>query len=360
MLMKDKLVTLAIHTIDRALQLQEKLEKEGIPAFIKKIRSVSSGVRVRVREADLTTAMALVEKMKHSEVPLSTRKPFILVPMDFSEHAIHAGSLAFYLAKNLAADIVFLHIQSAVDTASFAVLLPVSEERGRTGQAQQQQVNNGINDTTARYNTLIHSGVLPDIAFSFQTKIGIPEDEIMSFSQFHQPLLLVMSTRSKSKKEEELIGSVAAEVIERSKIPVFVVPENTDLQAIKSIKHIAYTTNFEKKDLIAFERMMYFVQQLQFKVTFIHVSKDEIDNQEERLAEVETYFDTYYPHLKVDFAIINSEKSMLRDLDTYAKAHQIDVIAIRNYKRGMLLRLFAPSLARKLVYQAQHPLIVFY
>lgn len=66
--MKDKLVTLAIHTIEQALQLQHRLEKEGIPSFIKKIRSISTGVRVRVREVDLQKAIYLVEKSNQPQM----------------------------------------------------------------------------------------------------------------------------------------------------------------------------------------------------------------------------------------------------------------------------------------------------
>ncbi len=55
-----------------------------------------------------------------------------------------------------------------------------------------------------------------------------------------------------------------------------------------------------------------------------------------------------------------SEKSTLKELENYIRDQKIDILAIRNHKRGMFVRLFAPSLARKLVYQAKNPMIVFY
>ena len=55
---------------------------------------------------------------------------------------------------------------------------------------------------------------MPDISFSFITRSGIPEDEILDYSNETNPLLIVMGTRGKSKKEKDLIGSVTAEVIE--------------------------------------------------------------------------------------------------------------------------------------------------
>jgi nucleotide-binding universal stress UspA family protein len=360
--MKDKFVTLAIHTIEQALHLQNKLEKEGIPSFIKKIRSFSTGVRVRVKEVDLQRAIHLVEQMKYSSKERTySNKPFILVPMDFSEYAIHAGKLAFYLANNLNASIIFIHTETHVSTASFPVLLSSSEQKERIVTSKIKEREEAIIDLKSRFNDLINNNIIPNVDFSFELKTGIPEEEILAFSIQHTPLLVVMGTRSKDKKDQELIGSVTAEVIERSKVPVFVVPHHTTLQSIKEIKHIGYATNFDRKELVAFEKMMYFVQQLQFKVSFIHVvEKEEATLNENKMEELHAYFASAYPQLQIQFATVTSEKTLVKELDSYMNEQQIDILAIRNHKRGMLMRLFAPSAARKLVYQAKHPLIVFY
>ncbi len=355
--MKEKLVTLAIHTIERAMQLQNKLEKEGIPAFIKKIRHVSTGVRVRVREIDLPKALAIVEKNKNYS-PLSHKKNnLILVPTDFSDYAFHAGKMAFYLAHDLSAEVVFLYVNQITDVTTFPVLLP-SDKKERQEQ-NKQSINNKINRLMSDYQYLIDNQNIPDVVFSFETKHGIPEDEIINFCYDKQPILLVMGTRSKQTKDNDLIGSITAEVVEKSIIPVFVIPQNTHLNTIKSIKHIVYATNFDKKDLVSFEKLMYFVHNLQFKVTFIHSSTDEIIDYKQKMNDISQYFDNQYPHLILDFSLINSDKSILRDIETFAQHNLVDIIAVRHIKRGMFHRLFTTSLSKKLVYQAKFPLIIF-
>ena len=359
--MKDKLVTLAIHTIEQALQLQHRLEKEGIPSFIKKIRSISTGVRVRVREVDLQKAIYLVERIKStSNEHIEFKSPFILVPIDFSEHAIHAAKLAFYLAENLHSSIVFLHVETFVNVATFPTLLSSADEKSRLVTKKIKERNEAIIDVENRFKSLIANQLIPNIHFNFELKNGIPEEEIISFAMLYKPLLIVMGTRSKANKEQELIGSVTAEVIERSLVPVFVLPQHTHLQTIQQIKHIGFATNFDKKELVAFEKLMYFVQKLQFKVSFIHVDDKEDIQNKNKLDELKSYFLTVYPHLQLQFSMLISEKSTLKELENYIRDQKIDILAIRNHKRRMFVRLFAPSLARKLVYQAKNPMIVFY
>ena len=63
--MEDKLVTLAIHSYDRAIILKSMLESEDIEAFIQNVNILipqsSEGVRVRIKESDLSKALKIVE-----------------------------------------------------------------------------------------------------------------------------------------------------------------------------------------------------------------------------------------------------------------------------------------------------------
>ena len=55
--MEDKLVTLAIHTFEKAQMLKMILESEGIEVYIHNVNQIqpviSAGVRVRIKESDL-------------------------------------------------------------------------------------------------------------------------------------------------------------------------------------------------------------------------------------------------------------------------------------------------------------------
>ena len=63
--MEDKLVTLAIHTFEKAQILKTILETEGIEVYIHNVNQiqpvVSAGVRVRIKESDLPHALRIIE-----------------------------------------------------------------------------------------------------------------------------------------------------------------------------------------------------------------------------------------------------------------------------------------------------------
>ena len=62
----SKLVTLAIHTFEKAQILKSMLENAGIPVVLTNVNqlipSVSAGVRVKINQADLVRALDIIEE----------------------------------------------------------------------------------------------------------------------------------------------------------------------------------------------------------------------------------------------------------------------------------------------------------
>ena len=117
----DNLVTLAIHTFEKAQILKTRLESEGIETVINNVNlvqpNVSAGVRVRIKESDLPKALSIVEKMNlgskedYAQIDgaVQTAKRVILVPIDFSDYSIKACDTAFFMANRLGAEIVVMN-----------------------------------------------------------------------------------------------------------------------------------------------------------------------------------------------------------------------------------------------------------
>ena len=62
-------------------------------------------------------------------------------------------------------------------------------------------------------------------------------------------MLIVMGTRGKSQKELDLIGSVTAEVLDSTKLPVFAVPESVPFIRDEKIDILTMTTR--KRNIFA-------------------------------------------------------------------------------------------------------------
>ena len=160
-----------------------------------------------------------------------------------------------------------------------------------------------------------------------------------------------MGTRGKSQKDIDLIGSVTAEIIDRSRTAVLAIPENTPFKEFNEVKRIAFLTNFDQRDLIAFEASFH------FSVSLIHLAESKDTWNEIKLAGIKDYFQKQYPGLEIHYDVVMND-NLLKGLDQYIKDNQIDIITLTSYKRNIFARLFNPSIARKMIFHSDTPLLV--
>lgn len=370
--MEEKLVTLAILTYSKAQILKTVLENEGIDAYIHNVNQiqpvVSSGVRLRIKESDLPPALKIIESStwlseniigEKEEERKESRSNIILIPVDFSNYSMKASELGFKLAKLYKAEIVFLHAYfTPIYTASlpygdvFNYQIP-DDENVRT---VLQKVNAEIAKLSETIKKKIESGEFPDVKFTCILREGIPEDEIIRFAK-DKARLILMGTRGKNQKDIDLIGSVTAEVIDRSKIPVLAIPENASIHNLSQKKKFAFLTNFDQRDLITFDTFIKSLKLFDFEISLIHLSNVKDAWDEVKLAGIKEYFQKQYPEQKIKYDVIMDD-DLLNNLDEYLKEQNIDIITLPSYKRNIFSRLFNPSIAKKMIFHSDIPLLV--
>lgn len=372
--MEDKLVTLAILTYNKAQILKNVLENEGIETYIHNVNQiqpiVSSGVRVRIKESDLPRALKITESavwLSESVVADKTPKVVddakkILIPVDFSNYSLKACELGFNLAKSDESEVILLHVYF---TPIYASSLPYGDifnyQLGDEESVKNvlQKVHSELNNLSDKIKEKILSGEFPNVKFTCVLREGIPEEEILKYSKEQRPKIIVMGTRGKNQKDIDLIGSVTAEVIDRSRSSVLAIPENTPFKQFTDVKKIAFLTNFDQRDLIAFESFFNHWKSFNFSVSLVHVtdSKDKNKWSEIKLAGIKEYFHKQYPGLEIHYDIVLTD-NMLKGLDHYIGENQIDIITLTSYKRNIFARLFNPSIARKMIFHTDTPLLV--
>ena len=375
--MEDKLVTLAILTYTKAQILKNVLENEGIETYIHNVNQiqpvVSSGARLRIKESDLPRALKITEssvwlaesivgeKTPKVEDDNDSRK--ILIPVDFSNYSIKACEFGFNFAKAYGAEVLLLHVYF---TPIYASSLPygdvfnyqISDEE--TVKTILQKVHSDLNALADKIKEKIASGEFPDVKYTCVLREGIPEEEILRYSKEQRPRIIIMGTRGKSQKDIDLIGSVTAEVIERSRTAVLAIPENTPFKQFSEAKRIAFITNFDQRDLIAFEAFFNTWKSFHFSVSLIHLTdaKEVKDTWNEiKLAGIKEYFQKQYPELEIHYDVVKND-DFLKSFDEYIKTNKIDIITLTSYKRNIFARLFNPSIARKMIFHSDTPLLV--
>ena len=111
-----KLVTLAIHSLEKAQALQQELAANGIESIIQHVGDsiVTRNVRVRIKESDLDRATEVVEEINQSQavedaLRKENNKGELLVPIDFSNYNLRTCEVAFNLAQTYGTNVVLFH-----------------------------------------------------------------------------------------------------------------------------------------------------------------------------------------------------------------------------------------------------------
>lgn len=372
--MEDKLVTLAILTYTKAQILKNVLENEGIETYIHNVNQiqpvVSSGVRVRIKESDLPHALKITESSVWLSEEVVGGKPpkvenisnKVIIPVDFSTYSMKACEFGFNFAQNIGAEVILLHVYF---TPIYATSLPYGDvfnyQLGDEENVKSilQKVHYDLNILSNKVKEKVTSGELPNVKYTCVLREGIPEEEILRYVKEYHPRIIIMGTRGKNQNDIDLIGSVTAEVIERSRVPVLAIPENTPFKQFAEVKRIAFITNFDQRDLIAFDSLINSLKPFHFSVSLIHLADIKDTWNEIKLGGIKEYFQKQYSQLEIHYDIVKND-DFLNSLDKYIKANNIDIITITSYKRNIFSRLFNPGIARKMIFHSDTPLLVIY
>lgn len=367
--MADKLVTLAILSYAKAQILRSILQSEGIKVYIHNVNLiqpvVSTGVRVRIAQRDLEKALSIIDKaewrVEEKEEKCANDLPRILVPVDFSEYSFKACHMAFSAAAKAGAEVILLHV---FFTPTYIPALPYPESGplflGRDGETIAEaftREKKKLDTLSEKIKKAVKNGDFPDVAYKCVLREGVPEEEILKFAEKCSPSLIVMGTKGTSREDLNLIGSVAAEVIERSKYSVFAIPGKAPGKSLDNIRRIAFVTQFDQRDILAFDNLMRRIENQNIEISFVHLSSSRNAWNEVKLAGLRDYFQDHYPSLEINYDIIEDDEK-LEALEKYVSRKEINVVCITNYRRNIFARLFNPGMARKMIFHTEIPLLI--
>lgn len=369
-----RLITVAIHTYDKAIALRSLLESEGIAVTLNNVNlehpSVSSGIRVRIHESDLPLALRIIENHEifvapqHSATNIDSH--YILVPVDFSEQSAHIVSIAAALAVKHKASLTLLN--SFIDpyisgegvqlTDSLTYDIIDAEARQQIATAAKK----AMDDFAVEIRKKMKAGEIAAVKFTTEVVEGVPEDAIGAYAKENPPLLTVMGTRGADKKEKEMIGSVAAEVLDSARYPVMTVPETVAADGVAPRKQILFFCNADQDDILAMDTLLRLYPDAQATVTMVVIPSRrrwlEINRPRSEVEALTDYFRTSYDRFTFE-SVTTDTSHAAPDVKRLNDIHHYDLIVVPNKKkRNVLSRIFHPSLAHQLIFSADIPMLV--
>ena len=152
----------------------------------------------------------------------------ILYATDLSENAAYAFRYAINSAEKHDAQIYILHVQDTIPASVEAVLktIPPTEKWDAYDQIENEQMKKYIKKRLEAFcqREFKDNPTFMNRIASIEVVNGDPAGEILQKADDLKADLVVMGTHGKGLLTHAFLGSVAEKVLNRIKIPVFIIP----------------------------------------------------------------------------------------------------------------------------------------
>lgn len=367
----DDLITLVIHTPGHAQSLKNILESHGMKVvledFVSHKSPVSVAQRVKINPRDLPLAIKIIESGNGYspaiiDMKMAGMSGNLLIPVDFSESSKLAVDVGFKLAKRMSIHPVVMHSYVAPVFTQAQVFGPSVDESDQISLEEETvNIRNIAAKRLSAFRTKIKdwqkNGEIPDIKFSISLQEGVAEEAILQYCKIAPPELVVMSTRGVSKKEEELIGSVTAEVLDSCRVPLFTVPDNCTIESIEGISELLMICNLDQHDIITIDALMRMFNYPKCSVTLVPAIQRKNSHTKEKIDALASFFNSNYPVASFNTKVIGAG-NYRADLDEIISSQKIELVIIPNKKTNIFSRIFRPTLAHKCLFERDIPMLV--
>jgi nucleotide-binding universal stress UspA family protein len=274
----------------------------------------------------------------------------ILIPTDFSPTAEIALRYALNIALKSKSRVYLYHVYTPINKSTSISLDKTSKQLNT-----QTELNLG-----KKLQRLIKK-VMPngqDIKVEIAIGCSPIITSILNFSKKNNIHLIVMGTQGSSGLKKVIVGSVAASVIQKSTIPVLLIPEKFEW---KDPQQIIYATDYQKTEKHALSSVINFAKYYNAEVTVMHLLniKDKQQAQKEQIN-----FDTYAYNLKREFDKSNLKFQLIETTSVTKTMKQLDekfpydILAMMRRKKSFLEQFFLKSFTQNMAYLTRKPLLI--
>ncbi len=285
----------------------------------------------------------------------------ILIPIDFSDKSLTACRVGFELAERLSSYPVLLHTYTLPYIDSSFVKADYITSEADDDIFPSDKITAAEASALKAFEVKLRKkqkeGCLPCGLFTSELLPGVPEDVIREYARTKSPKMIVMATRSRHRKEEEMIGSVTAEVLDSCRVPLFTVPEDCQFRSIREIRRLAFFCNLDSHDSASLESLLSLFDYPEVEITLIPVS-------DKPLAAVSAHCEALlgkvrdkYPSVKFTMHCV-AQASFKEDFRIFADAAGLELLIVQNKKKNIFARLLNPGIAHILFYDREMPMIV--
>lgn len=274
----------------------------------------------------------------------------ILVPTDFSPTAEKAFRFALELAQMGKATVILYHTYLRVKSTL------VGTKKTKKLYNSQNEVN-----ILKRLQRLSKKVTADATEVPVSTFVGRSPliGNMLGFAAHNHIDLIVMGTQGLGGLKKTIIGSVAARVVEKSNLPVLLVPEKYKPEVVK---HFVFATNYHPTDKQALTLVAAMAKLYNANISVLHYLS--VYTAESEKAKEKNDFYSYafslqrqFNKSKMKFDLMESS-SITETMERLDKKFPYDVMVMVRRKKSFLERFFIKSFTQHMAYVTKKPLLI--
>jgi nucleotide-binding universal stress UspA family protein len=269
----------------------------------------------------------------------------ILFTTDFSANAAKAFHFALNMAEKHQAELILAHVFDIPNVWNY----PIEYNPEEMKPEMIKDWKRSLKEFLAKYDTKVkakfeaveHPSVLKGI---------------LSIIETHQPQLLVVGTRGKSRIKDVIFGSTTKALVKHSPIPVMAIPENPNQ---KDFDKVLYASDLRDDDVQALSKLVQLVEPYQPEIQILHIYPD---SEYKGIEKIEWFKELVKEHIayeRISFEILQSD-DIFSALHNHMIRDNFDLLVMLEKKRsGIIDKLFHEDLVKKMEFHTRIPLLSY-
>ncbi len=272
----------------------------------------------------------------------------ILVPTDFSANARNALAYTRELAKLLEAEIILFH---AYHIPYVHAEMPAGMYQTAIDEAQEETQNKL--DELAKSE--LESAQEQHVAYQVGSRLGFAVETILSYAEEVEADMILMGTQGSNGLTDVILGSISSSVIERSNLPVMVIPDGCSFQPVENW---LFATNYDVADVESFKQLLTLLKPLKASIQVVHIKTGGDEVEEQQASSFKQVIQQEVDYDAISFEVIEAD-NVASGIEAYTKNQQVDGLALVKRKRNFLSSIFHSSTTKKLSFHSKVPLLIF-
>lgn len=272
----------------------------------------------------------------------------ILFPTDFSDNALHASLYAAMLANRLDAEIVILNVYSMPIFTEFQV--PYSDENFYLYGKKEAEDN--LKEFVTKF---IHKTHFSKKQINELIRYGDTADNIVETANNIHADMIVIGTKGASNILDKWLGTNAQKVMENAKCPVWIIPNETEINFPKTI---LYAADYKEDEEDAMNKILTIAKPLEATCKVIHIHEYVEMNINNEVQHMVSSLEDTFEDDDVTFKNLN-RGDVVKGLETYLSTTKPDVLAMAIHEKSLLNKIFITSVSEHFVYEGKLPMLTF-